>query len=72
MTATSTDSSDRGIGFGAIFGAITALSAAGLVTFGITYLQTGEHGAQELGAFAFAAAVIFAMLAVFTMQWYEA
>ncbi|WP_435332506.1 DUF7525 family protein [Haloarchaeobius sp. TZWWS8] len=72
MTATSSQSSDKGLGMGLLFGAATILSAAGMVTFGVEALTAEGHGAQHAGAFAFAAATIFAMLSIVAIQWYEA
>ncbi|WP_435358087.1 DUF7525 family protein [Haloarchaeobius sp. DFWS5] len=71
MTATPTDASDKGIGLGLVFAAATLLSAAGMVTFGIEALSASGSSAQQAGAFAFAAACVFAMLSVFAIQWFE-
>ncbi|WP_435349336.1 DUF7525 family protein [Haloarchaeobius sp. HRN-SO-5] len=70
MTETTSGSSDKAIGLAAIFAIATVLSAVALAAFGLQYLG-GNSGAQAAGSFAFAGAVVFAMLAVFSLQWFD-
>lgn len=70
MTEHSSGSTDKALGFSTIFGTAAVLCAVALAVFGIQGVQE-TVGAQEAGSFAFAGAMIFAMLSVFALQWWS-
>lgn len=70
MTEHSSGSNDKAIGFSTAFGIAAVLSALGMAVFGLQYLG-GTSSAQQAGSFAFAGAMVFAMLSVFALQWWD-
>ena len=70
MSEHTSGSSDKAIGFSTVFGIAAVLCAVAMAVFGIQYLG-GTSSAQSAGSFAFAGAMIFAMLSVFALQWWD-
>lgn len=70
MSEHTSGSSDKALGFSTAFGIAAVLSAVAMAVFGIQYLG-GTSSAQVAGSVAFAGAMIFAMLSVFALQWWD-
>lgn len=70
MSEYSSGSTDKAIGFAIVFGSAAVMSAVAMAVFGVQYLG-GTSSAQVAGSYAFAGAVVFAMLSVFALQWWD-
>lgn len=70
MSEHTSGSSDKAIGLSTTFGVVAVICAVAMAVFGIQYLG-GTSSAQQAGSFAFAGAMVFAMLSVFALQWWD-
>ena len=70
MSQHTSGSSDKALGLSTVFGIAAVLSAVAMAVFGIQYLG-GTSSAQAAGSYAFAGAMVFAMLSVFALQWWD-